>query len=57
MNALPLKAYRVAFAGGITKTVKGRYAAHALAWAQHCNPGLKVLSLEQIETAETEQEP
>lgn len=57
MSKTVLKLFKVTFAGGITKTVKGRYAAHALAWAQHCNPGLEVLSLEQIETAETEQEP
>lgn len=53
MNPYPLHSYKVTFVGGITKIVKGRYAAHALAWAQHCNPGLKVLSLEQIETTET----
>lgn len=57
MNPYPLHSYRATFVGGITKIVKGRYLAHALAWAQHCNPELEVKTLEQIETDETEQEP
>lgn len=39
------------------KTVQGRYAAHAWAWAQHCHPDLVIKQLDLVETTESEQEP
>lgn len=57
MSRITLKTYKATFAGGVIKTVQGRYAAHAWAWAQHCHPDLVIKQLDLVETTESEQEP